>query len=204
MSDRQLRDEIMTMFLAGHETTAVTLAWTWYLLGQHPSIEARLCTEMDSVLQGRSPTADDVPKLTYCGNVIREALRLFPPAYLIGRKAIEPVEIQGVLIPRGTNVLMSQWVVHRDQRWFSRPTEFLPDRWSDPAVRELPRYAFFPFGGGPRACIGNQFAMLEMVLVLAHLVPRYRVSLCPSQTVVPRPSVTLRPRDGIRVTIQPR
>lgn len=197
MSDRQLRDEIMTMFLAGHETTAVALTWTWSLLGQHPRVQEQLSEELRLVLQGRPPTAADVPRLKYCDAVIRESMRLFPPGYLIGRKATDRVVIGDVIIPRGTNVLMSPWVVHRDPRWFTAPAKFRPERWADGFASRIPKFAYFPFGGGPRACIGNQFAMLEMVLVLATLAQQFSVELEPSQFVVPHPAVTLRPRAGL-------
>jgi cytochrome P450 len=201
MTDRQLRDEIMTMFLAGHETTAVTLTWTWYLLGQHPAIEEKLRQQIVSVLNGRLPTSGDVPNLTYCEYVIREALRLYPPAYLIGRRALEPMEFGDLQIPSGINVLMSQCVVHHDERWFAKPDEFRPDRWAEPGISQLPKYAYFPFGGGPRSCIGNQFAMFEMVLILATLVPPFRIRLDQMKPILPRPAVTLRPSEPIHATM---
>jgi cytochrome P450 len=204
MTDRQLRDEIMTMFLAGHETTAVTLTWTWYLLGQHPAIEEKLRQQIVSVLNGRLPTSSDVPNLAYCEYVIREALRLYPPAYLIGRRALEPMEFGDLQIPSGINVLMSQWVVHHDERWFAEPDAFRPDRWAEPGISQLPKYAYFPFGGGPRSCIGNQFAMFEMVLILATLVPPFRIQLDSMKRIRPRPAVTLRPSETIQATMHAR
>lgn len=204
MTDRQLRDEIVTMLLAGHETTALTLSWTWYLLAQNPAVEAKLLAEMEAVLGGRLPTAADMPRLVYCERVIRETMRLYPPAYTIGRKTKEPVDIDGCLIPKGTNVLMSQWIVHRDPRWFEDPLTFNPDRWTDNLAGRIPKYAYFPFGGGPRICIGNMFAMLEAVLLLSTILPRFKITLDPTQRVVPRPAVTLRPADGIRAVVTPR
>lgn len=204
MTDRQLRDEVVTMLLAGHETTAVTLSWTWYLLARNPGVEEKLLAELDAVLGGRLPTAADMPRLVYCERVIREAMRLFPPAYTIGRQAKEAVEIDGCLIPKGTNILMSQWIVHHDPRWFEDPLAFNPDRWNDNLAGRIPKYAYFPFGGGPRICIGNMFAMLEAVLLLATILPRYKITLDPTQHVIPRPAVTLRPADGIRAVVTPR
>lgn len=197
MTDRQLRDEVMTLFLAGHETTANALAWTWYLLATHPEVEARLLDELNNVLDGRAPTLADVPKLTYTEHVLQESMRLFPPVYTFGREATTEVELGGYQIRAGTTVLLSQWVTQRDQRYFERPDELEPDRWAGGLAKRLPKYAYFPFGGGPRVCIGNTFAMLEATLVLATIAPRFRMSLCPNPPVVPRASVTLRPEHGI-------
>jgi cytochrome P450 len=204
MTDRQLRDEVMTLFLAGHETTANALTWTWLLLAQHPEVERRLLDEIAAVIKDRLPTAADAPKLRYADAVVRESMRLFPPVFAIGRQAIEPVEVGGYRFPRGATFLMVQWVVHRDGRFFDQPERFDPDRWLDGRTDDLPKYAYFPFGGGPRVCIGNAFAMLEAVLVLATVVPRFRLSLVPGQTIEPWPSVTLRPSGPVRVTLEAR
>jgi len=204
MTDRQLRDEVMTMFLAGHETTANALSWTWYLLAQHPQAEARLHAELESVLGGRSPTAADVPRLPYTEQVILESMRLYPPAYVIGRQPIHDCAIGGYHVPAGASVLISQWVLHRDPRYFERPEEFDPDRWSDGLIRRQPKYTYLPFGGGPRACIGNSFAMLEAVLAVATVASRFRFQLVPGAPVVPWASITLRPRHGLQVVVQRR
>ena len=204
MTDRQVRDEIMTLFLAGHETTAVSLSWTWYLLAQHPEVEARLIEELRSVLGGRLPTVADLPRLRYMEMVVTESMRLYPPAYTITRRVAEPCEVGGHPIPRETVLVMSQWVVHRDARWFDEPAAFHPDRWENDLAKRLPRYAYFPFGGGPRLCIGNTFAMMEATLLLATIAQRFRFSLAPGASVKPMLSVTLRPADGIRMMLSAR
>lgn len=215
-SDRQIRDEIMTMFLAGHETTANSLAWTLFLLGQHPEIQDRVREEVHCVLGDQTPTAADVPKLIVCERVIRESMRLFPPAYVIGRRPLEDITIGGHFIAAGTNVLMSQWVVHRDERWYDDPLRFHPDRWEDGLQSRLPKYAYFPFGGGPRVCIGSLFAMFEATLILAMIVQRFELELVqreasegasagekelPYHRVKIQPAVTLRPGEPIELQL---
>ena len=204
MTDRQLRDEVMTMFLAGHETTANGLAWTWYLLGRHPEIQERLHAEVAAVLAGRLPTAADLPKLTLCEQVIRESMRLYPAAYVVGRQANEDFHLGEHFIPARTNVLASQWVVHRDPRWFDRPADFLPDRWSGGLASRLPKYAYFPFGGGPRVCIGNVFAMTESILILSLVVQRYQFAPLDPEPILPKPAVTLRPERPIEMKLAAR
>jgi cytochrome P450 len=204
ISDRQIRDEVMTMFLAGHETTANALAWTWYLLGQHPEIQARVQDEARAVLGGRLATAADVPRLVYCDQVVREALRLYPPAYLVGRRALADITIGEHFIPAGTNVLMSQWIVHRDVRWFADPLRFDPDRWADGSLGDLPKYAYFPFGGGPRVCIGNTFAMFEATLILATIAQQARLELVSPASIRIQPAVTLRPAEPIEMRVRTR
>jgi cytochrome P450 len=199
MTDRQLRDEAMTLFLAGHDTTALALTWTWYLLAQHPEVMDRLQKELDEVLAGRPPTADDLPRLRYTEMVVLESMRLYPPAYAIGRQAIQACTLGGFDVPAGGTVLMSQYVMHRHPRYFDEPDRFLPERWADGLARRLPKYVYFPFGGGPRICVGNIFAMVEATLVLASLARRFRCSLTPGTTVRPRPQMTLRPDPGISV-----
>ncbi|MFZ0414683.1 MAG: cytochrome P450 [Candidatus Acidiferrales bacterium] len=201
MTPRQLRDETMTLFLAGHETTALTLSWTWYLLAQNPAAETRLHEELVRVLAGRPPQPEDCESLPYLAALIHEALRLYPPAYLIARLATEPFEVGGYSFPAGATVLMSQWVTHRDARYFPDPLVFRPERWLDGLIARLPAHAYFPFGGGPRRCIGQGFAMLEAALVTAALAQRFRFELVAGQTIVPEPLVTLRPRGGIRMRI---
>ncbi len=175
MSDRQLRDEAVTLFLAGHETTALALAHTLYLLSKHPDIERRVHAEVQEVLGDRLPTVDDVKAMTLLDRVLKESMRLFPPAWTTGRAAAESFELGGVQIPAGAQILMSQWVVHRDPRWFPNPEGFDPDRWLPERAAQVPRHAYFPFGGGPRVCIGNHFATMEAALLLAVIVQRYRL-----------------------------
>jgi cytochrome P450 len=194
----------MTLFLAGHETTALTLSWTWYLLATHPEAQERLVAEVRSVVGDRLPTADDVPRLDYTERVVLESMRVFPAVYLVGREATRDMELGGFHVPRGMTIMMSQWIVHRDARFFDRPTEFRPERWEGDFARKLPHFAYFPFGGGPRVCIGNTFALLEAALCLAVLTQRCRFTLSDGQTVVPWPSFTLRPKNGIRAVITPR
>lgn len=194
MTDKQLRDELMTLILAGHETTANALAWTWYLLSEHPEVEERLVAELGSVLSGRAPSVADLPNLRYADKIVRESMRLYPPVWTLeGRRAIHDVEIGGYHVPRGTTMLVSPWLAHHDARYYHDPERFNPDRWTDSFTKELPRYAYFPFGGGPRFCIGQSFAMMEAVLILATVAQRYRLKMAPGQTVTPYPSITLRP-----------
>jgi cytochrome P450 len=204
MSDTQLRDEALTIFLAGHETTAVTLSWTWWLLAQHPEVEAKLHRELDSVLNGRTPTLDDLPSLRYTDRVITESMRLYPPAWGMARMAVEDTELAGYKIRKGSGVTVSQWAVHRDPRWFDEPLEFRPERWEGDLAKRLPRFAYFPFGGGPRQCIGNTFALMETALVLATIAQQFRFNIVPEHPVVPIASITLRPRYGIKVVLEKR
>lgn len=204
MTDKQLRDETITLFLAGHETTASTLSWTWWLLAQNPAVEAKLHAELDAVLGGRAPSLDDLPKLTYTANVITEVLRLYPTAWGLARIAVEDHELAGYNIRKGMGVAMAQWVVHRDPRWYDAPEEFRPERWEGDLLKKLPRFAYFPFGGGPRQCIGNAFALMEAQLILAAIAQRFRLRLVPSHPVVPLASITLRPRHGVKVMLEAR
>jgi cytochrome P450 len=193
MTDKQLRDEAMTLFLAGHETTALALAWGWYLLAQHPDVFAALQEELRQVLGGRIPTVADLPNLRYTEMVVQEVMRLYPPAYALGRQAIHACTIGGYPISANSTILMSQWVVHRDPRFFDDPQRFYPERWADGLAKRLPRYAYFPFGGGQRICIGNTFALLELPLVLAAIAQRFRFSLTDGLVVRPKPQLTLQP-----------
>ena len=204
MTDRQLRDEAITLFLAGHETTASTLSWTWWLLARHPAVEAKLHAELDAVLGDRAPTLDDLPKLRYTGHVITESLRLYPAAWGMARLAVEDHEIAGYAVTKGMGVAMAQWVVHRDPRWYDAPEEFRPERWEADLLKRLPRFAYFPFGGGPRQCIGNAFALMEAALILATIARKFRLPLVANHPVVPLASITLRPRHGVRVTLESR
>jgi cytochrome P450 len=198
MSDLQLRDEALTLFLAGHETTANALAWTWHLLARHPDAEARLHAELDAVLAGRLPTADDLPRLPYTRAVLAESMRLCPPAWTIGREPLEEFEAGGYRIRAGTVVLVSPWITHRDPRWWAEPERFDPGRWTPEREAELPRFAYFPFGGGPRKCIGEGFAWTEGILVLATLAQRWKLRHAPGATVGRQPLITLRPT-GLRM-----
>ena len=204
MTDRQLRDEVMTFLLAGHETTALALSWTWHLLGQNPEVEHTLHEELDHVLDGCPPDFPDLPKLPYTERVIKEVMRLYPPAWSVARTVIKDFEVGGYRIPAGANVVMSQWIMHRDPRYFSGPENFDPNRWLPERSRDLPRFAYFPFGGGPRQCIGSSFAMMEAVLLLAAIAQNFRFRAIPELVVTPIPSFTLRPKHGIQMKIESR
>ena len=204
LTDRQLRDEMVTLLLAGHETTALALSYTFYLLARHLEAEARLVAELQEALGGRAPTAEDVPRLRYAEWVVKEAMRLYPPAWGLGREAIADCEVGGYHVPRGTQVLTIQWVVHRDPRWFEEPEAFRPERWADDLERRLPRCAYFPFGDGPRICVGQQFALTEAVLVLATVARRYRLTLVGDEPLELVASITMRPRRGITMRVQGR
>ena len=205
MTDRQLRDEAMTLYLAGHETTALTLSWAWYLLARHPDAEAKLVDEWSSVLNGRTPTADELAKLPYTDAVLAEAMRLYPPVYLIGREATKDLELGGYPVRKGTTVFMSQWVSHRDPRYFGPdPETFRPERWLDGLANRIPRYAYYPFGGGPRVCIGNTFALMEAAIMLAGVGQHYRFTLDPDPPVELKPQITLLPKNGIPATLRRR
>ena len=201
MTARQVRDEVMTIFLAGHETTAVALSWTWYLLAQHPDADARLADELRDVLGGRAPSVADLPRLKYAGMAVTESMRLYPPAYGIGRQAARATEIAGQAIAPDDIFIAPTWVVHRDRRWFEEPEAFRPERWAGDLAQRLPRFAYFPFGGGPRQCIGNSFAQMEAVLLLATIAQRFRLLLVPGQRITPTPYITLRPEPGIRILL---
>jgi cytochrome P450 len=204
MSDKQLRDECMTLFLAGHETTALNLSWTWLLLARHPEVERKLALELQEVLGDRPATFADVPNLKYTGQVIAESLRMFPPAWSMGREAREDIEIGGYHVPRGGQIWFCPWAIQRDSRWFASPDAFRPERWDGDFAKTLHRYAYFPFGGGPRFCIGQAFAQMEAVLILATLARGFRVDVEPSLEIVPDPSVTLRPKHGLPARITSR
>ena len=202
MSERQLRDECMTLFLAGHETTAITLSWTWYLLARHPAIERELAAELESVLGDRKPTLEDLPKLGLASRVVHESLRLYPPAWSIGREAREDLDLGDYRFRKGQQAWFCPWSIQRDPRWFDAPDAFRPDRWKGDLAKTLPRYAYFPFGGGPRLCIGQAFAQMEAVLILAVLARRFRVEVIGDP--LPSPSVTLRPKGGVRARLRRR
>ena len=205
MTDRQLRDEVMTLLLAGHDTTALALTWAWVLLAQHPDVEARLHAEIDAAVGRRAPTAADVARLSYVEQVVNETLRLYPTAWVIGREAVRDTHIGGQPVARGTTVLMSPWVIQRDPRFYDAPDEFRPERWSDGLAGRLPRYAYVPFGAGQRVCIGSGFAQLEATLLLTTLAQRFRLELAdPAQPIEPLPVVTLRARRPVLMKLSAR
>ena len=203
MSDRQLRDEVMTILLAGHETTANALTWTFCLLARNPDAEARMHAEIDA-LGGRTPAVGDLPTLAHVECVFAESMRLYPPAWGIGRRALEPHAVGGYTIPRGGLVAMSAYVVQRDPRWWPDPERFDPDRFTPEARAARPRFAYFPFGGGARQCIGESFAWMEGVLLIATLAQRFRFRLAAGQRVDAQPLITLRPRHGLPMTVEAR
>jgi cytochrome P450 len=204
LTDRQIRDEVVTVFLAGHETTASVLTWSWCLLAQHPEAERRLHAELDEVLGGRPPTPDDLPRLPYASGVFAEALRLYPPAAMIFRRALEAHPVGGYMIPKGGIVMLSPYVMHRDPRFYPHPDVFDPCRWAPEVRASRPRYCYFPFGGGPRVCIGEGFAAMEGVLVLATIAQRWRLRLLAELPVPRHPRLGTRPSDKLRGRLESR
>ncbi len=204
MTNDQVRDEAMTLFLAGHETTSNGLTWTWYLLAQHPDVEAKLTAEIESVLEGRLPTSEDVANLPYTRAVFAESMRLYPPVWAVARRALADYSLGEYEVPAGAVVFMSQHVMHRDPRYFPLPDRFMPDRWLTEPETPRPRFAYFPFGGGPRICIGEGFAWMEGILLLATLGQQWRFHLLPNQKVTVEPLLTLRPKNGIAMRLQKR
>jgi cytochrome P450 len=206
MSDAQLRDEAMTLFLAGHETTAIALSWTCFLLAENPEIEAKLVEELRTVVGKREPTVADLPHLRYTEMILKESMRLFPAVWGIGRRALADCEIGGYRVSAGTNIFIFQSLTQRDSRFFYNPDAFDPERWREDPVRlgKIPRFAYFPFGGGPRVCVGASFAMLEATLLLVMIQQKFHLELVPGHPIQPVPSVTLRPKHGIRVTVHRR
>ncbi len=204
MSDRQARDEIVTMFLAGHETTANTLLWTWILLAQHPETEAKLHEELDRVLGGRAPTVDDLRSLELTEAIIEESLRLYPPAYTFMRSCVKDTTLGDYAIPAGTDVSMIPYATHRDPRFFADPAAFVPERHLGERAKEIDRYAWIPFGGGARVCVGNAFAMTEAIVMLAMVASRFTLRLVEGQEVRADPGLTLRPKAPLRATLHAR
>jgi len=204
MSDKHLRDELMTIFGAGHETTATTLTWVWYVLATHPEIEAKLHAELDNVLQGRRPTMEDLPRLSYTSQVIKEAMRLYPPAFATSRDSIDETEIGGITFPKGTSFFINIYGMHRDSRFFANPDVFDPQRFSPENEKTIDKNAYLPFGSGPRVCIGNAFAMMEARLLLATMAQQYRLTLPADMKVEPARRFTLRPRNGLRMVAHKR
>jgi cytochrome P450 len=206
MSDKQVLAECLTLFGAGHETTATALSWTWYLLCQHPERYQRVQQEVDSVLQGRTPTYGDLARLPYCLQVFKEAMRLYPPAYAFSRRALRDVKIDGYCVPKGWVVLLAPYTLHRREEYFPDPENFDPERFTPEREKQLPRYAYMPFGAGPRICLGMYFAMMEGHLLLATLAQRVSFSLVPGQIIEPDPvhHLTLRPTGAVHVTVRKR
>ena len=204
MSDRQLRDEAMTLYLAGHETTALTLAWSWYLLSQHRRVEEKLVSEWKRVLRGAPPSSAHLSRLSYTAAVIAESMRLFPPVYVIGREATTELELGGYRVKPGYTVLMSQWVNHRDRKYFPEPEEFRPERWEHGFSKRIPKFAYYPFGGGQRICVGSAFALMEAAIILAAVGQRYRFTLDPDAVIGIKTQITLLPANGIPATLERR
>ncbi|MGY3605638.1 MULTISPECIES: cytochrome P450 [unclassified Bradyrhizobium] len=202
--DSLLRDEAITLLLAGHETTALALSWTWFLLGQHSDTEARMAAEIAEVVGDRPVTAEDVQRLKFTESVVMEAMRLYPPAWAIGRESVQPFDLGGYSFGAGTTIFIIPWVLHRDPHYFEEPETFHPERWMGDLERKLPRFAYMPFGGGPRVCIGQRFAMMEAVLVLTTMAQRFSMEWLPDRKVTPFPSITLRPHGGVWLKVKER
>ncbi|HEX8280334.1 MAG TPA: cytochrome P450 [Chthoniobacterales bacterium] len=204
MTDQQLRDEVMTLFLAGHETSANALGWCWHLLAQHADVEAQFHAEVDTTLQGRSARMDDVPRLALCGRIFAEAIRLYPPVWAIARRAMVDCTIAGRAVPAGSVVILSQYVTQRDARWFPEPDRFDPERWIPETVATRPRFSYFPFSAGSRGCLGEAFAGAEGALCLAMIAQKWKLRRVSDAPVALQPQLTLRPRHGIRMRVEPR
>lgn len=202
MSEQQMHDELLTIFLAGHETTAALLSWTFYLLAQHPQAEERVREELAQVLSGRTPEFDDLSKLTYTGEVLHESLRLNPPAWMFARQSVEEDEVGGYRIPARATIFLSPYVTHRLPQFWEQPEQFIPERFDPETSRERPRYAFFPFGGGPRLCIGNNFALMEAPAILSMVLQSFRLKLTSDRPVKVRPVATLRPHQGLSMHLE--
>jgi cytochrome P450 len=204
MTDQHLRDELITIFLAGHETSALTLVWAWYLLSQHPEVEQRLVEHTQGVLGGRSPTMEDYPRLTYAAGVVKESLRLFPPAWFFGRQSVEDTEVGGYPVAKGTDIWFSTWMMHRDERYYAQPERFWPERWETEQVRNMPKCAFLPFAQGPRQCIGSTFSVVEATLLLATVAPRYQLRMLNADRIRRYPGISLHPSERPRVLLKER
>lgn len=204
MTNLQVRDEVMTLFLAGHETTANALTWTWYLLSQNPDAEKRLHEELDAVLGNRSPAVEDLENLCCTRMALMESMRLYPPVWAVARRAVDDYEVGGYLAPAGSVIFACQCVTHYDPRYYPDPFKFLPERWTPQEQASRPRFAYFPFGGGPRRCIGESFALMEGALVIATIAQKWKMSLLPGHRVESKPLITLRPKYGMKMTLERR
>ena len=203
LSDKELRDQALTIIGAGYETTTQALAWTWYLLARHPEIENKLHAEISNVLGGRYPTFEDLPNLKYTLMVFQEAMRLYPPAWAIARTAIKTDEIGGYRVPANSEILLLPYITHRHPKYWEKPEEFYPEHFLPEKVAARPRFAYFPFGGGPRQCIGNNFALMEAQLIIATVAQKYRLRLTDEQPIEPETSITLRPSRSLKMTLHP-
>lgn len=202
MDDKLLRDEVATLMLAGHETTANALSWTWMLLSQNPAAREKLQSELNRVLQGKSPTLEDLAQLVYTQQVMKESMRLYPPVSLLGREAAVNTQIGDYEIPQGTSIMISQWVMHRHPKYFDHPEAFQPERWTQELEKQLPKGVYIPFGDGPRICIGKGFAQMEAALLLATIAQKFQIDLVAGYSIVPQPSITLRPESGLKVQLK--
>jgi cytochrome P450 len=200
MTDEQVRDEVMTILLAGQVTTANSLSWTWYLLSEHQEVEARLHEELDTVIGDRLPTHTDIQALPYTEKIIRESLRLYSPGWMMGRRVLNDYQVRSYVAPADSVLVVSPYLMHRDARYFPEPLRFDPERWTPEFKATLPKYAYFPFGGGPRGCIGEGFAWMEMILIVATLAQQWKLRLAPGRPVVPQPLITLQPKHGLHMT----
>ncbi len=201
MNDEQVREEVITLFTAGYDTTALALAWAFYLLSLNRDVEERLVAEVKSVLGGRTPTLEDLQTMNYTDRVLKETMRLYPPAPFFPREAIADVEIGGYTLPKGSVVFISPYVIHRDPEFFPDPERFEPERFNPGYEERIPKYAYFPFGGGPRVCIGQSFALMEAEIILATIVQRFHLALVPGQDIIPEPTITLHAKHGIQLRI---
>ena len=208
ITDQQIRDNVITMLIAGHETTSNAVTWTYYLISQHPEVEQKMFEEIDSILLKnndgkkkiyRNPTIKDLPKFKYIEKIFRESMRIYPPVWSIGRLVEEDYLIDKYTIPKGSSILMSQYVMHHDSRYYDNPSEFNPDRWTDEFKRHLPRFSYFPFGGGLRGCIGESFAWQEGILLIATVSSYWKLELIPHQKIKMDPGITLNPKNGIKM-----
>ncbi len=204
MSIQQVRDEVMTLLLAGHETTANALVWACYLLSQHPEVAQKLREEVDTILGQRAPTLEDLPHLQYVDMVIKETLRVYPPAWILGRQAMQDITLGGYRVGKGTMVFVSPYVQHHDPRWFEQPDEFRPERFSEENEKKIRAHAYIPFGAGPRVCIGSRFTLTEQKIVLTLLAQKVNLTLAPNQKVEMEPLITIRPKGGMHMTITKR
>jgi cytochrome P450 len=204
LDDKEIRDQLVTLFLAGHETTSHALTWTWYLLSQNPEAEAKLHAELERVLAGRAPNFDDLDSLPYTGQVFDEAMRIYPPVYSLARCAEEDTEIGDYSVPKGSEVVTWIYMTHHDPRWFPEPERFRPERFEPAAVAQRHKLSYMPFGAGARACIGKHFALVEAKLIIATLAQRFRFELMADQQIALEPRITLAPKHGMRMSLRPR